>query len=41
MPFNPDECLVGMIAYFSIKDLQRDPRIRTTNRTNDAPDALD
>lgn len=35
MPFAPDELYVGMIAYFTVNDLRRHPRIRTTNPTRD------
>jgi len=35
MPFQPDEFYVGMIAYFTVNQLRRHPRIRTTNLTRD------
>ena len=35
MPFEADDVYVGMIAYFTINDLRRHPRIRTTNPTRD------
>src|SRR5688572_2684694 len=35
MPFNRDEYFPGMIAYFTVNQLRRDKRIRTTNPTRD------
>lgn len=35
MPFTPDEFVVGMIAYYSVYDVQRHSRIRTNNLTHD------
>src|SRR3954466_15670387 len=35
MPFEPNDFYVGMIAYFTVNQLRRHPRIRTTNLTRD------
>lgn len=35
MAFQKDEFSVGMIAWYTVKQLKRDRRVRTTNPTND------
>src|SRR5438093_6906154 len=35
MPFQTDDFYVGMIVYFTVNELRRHPRIRTTNPTRD------
>ena len=36
MPFEASDFYVGMIAYYTVNELSRDRRIRTTNRTRDS-----